>query len=418
MSLVRKALLDFGPLIRHPHFRYVFVGQTISTFGSMLTLVALPYQIWELTHSTFWVGAVSLVRLAALILFGFWGGVIADRVDRQRLIIFSELALAVVSCGLLLNSWSSHPSVSLIFVLAFLLSAIDGFHRPGLDSLIPRLVPKQDLVAVSALGSVRWGIAAVGGPALGGVLIAHFGPIATYGIDAMTFVICILYVARLKLTPEQKRAAERENLDQSIWSALTEGLRYAKSRQELLGTYVVDIVANVFAMPVAVFPALAERWVHGGLDAPTINGYLYSAIPLGSLIVSLFSGWTSRVKSHGRAIVIAAALWGVSIWAMAFAPSLPWALALLALSGAFDMVSAVFRNTIWNETIPSHLRGRLASVEMVSYMSGPLLGNARSGAAASWMGTGLAISSGGALCVVGVILCAILFPKFWRYQST
>ncbi|MFT3776297.1 MAG: MFS transporter [Minicystis sp.] len=193
--------------------------------------------------------------------------------------------------------------------------------------------------------------------------------------------------------------------------SVVEGLRYAWSRPELIGTYVVDIVAMTFAMPMALFPAIAQPW--GG---PKAAGWLYSAMSLGSLVVSVFSGWSARVRRHGAAVVLAAAAWGLAVIALGYAPSLVVAVACLAAAGAADMVSGLFRATIWNQTIPSHLRGRLASVEMLSYMTGPLLGNARAGWMATAVSNRFSIVVGGAICFVAVLLCIPLLPAFWRYR--
>lgn len=420
---LRASLIDFRPLRVHRNYRLLFMGQTISTFGSMLTLIAIPYQVWQLTRSTFWVGAVSVVRLLGLLTFGLWGGVIADRSNRRRLVILSEIGLAIVSVALTVNAMLGTPSVELIFILTLMMASVDGFHRPALESLTPQLVPRSDLLAVSSLGNIRWSLAAVTGPALGGVLIATVGARATYAIDVLTFVVSIFCVSRMRLSDAERAAVERaeqpasaSGAPQGRMAALKEGLVYAKNHEELLGTYIVDIVANLFAMPIALFPALAERWASQA-DAPRIVGWLYAAIPLGVLTMSLFSGWTSRISRQGRIIVLSATLWGLSITALAFTDSLQAALLLLFLAGAADAVSGMFRGTMWNQIIPTGLRGRLASVEMLSYMTGPLLGNARSGMMAKGFGIPFAIWSGGILCVLSVGLCVWVFPKFWNYQA-
>jgi len=198
----------------------------------------------------------------------------------------------------------------------------------------------------------------------------------------------------------------------SALGSIAEGVRYARGRQELIGTYVVDIVAMIFAMPIALFPLLAERW-----SGATAAGWLYSSMAIGSLAVTLFSGWSSRVERHGAAVIAAATLWGVAIVALGFAPNLPIAVACLAVAGGADMVSGMFRQTIWNQTIPSELRGRLSGLEMMSYMTGPLLGNARAGYLATRFDARLSIVSGGVLCVLGVVLCIPLLPAFFRYRS-
>jgi MFS family permease len=225
-------------------------------------------------------------------------------------------------------------------------------------------------------------------------------------IDVASFGVSLIALAAIRRMPARDRTS-RPGIQSII-----EGLRYAVSRPELIGTYVVDIVAMTFAMPMALFPSMAVAW--GGARAA---GWLYSAMPFGSLFTTIFSGWTSKVKRHGAAVVIAAAIWAIAIVLVGFSSSLPLAVVGLALAGAADSVSGVFRGTIWNETIPSDLRGRLAGVEMISYLSGPLLGNARAGWVASVSSNTTSVVSGGLTCFVGVLLCIPLLPAFWKYRA-
>jgi len=397
--------LDLSPLRRHRDFRLVFLGQLVSGFGSFLTYVALPVQIYDLTQSSWAVGMVGTVQLIPLAVTSLWGGAVADAIDRRRLLLWSEALLCACSLALLLNSTFAHPSVVLLFVVAGLMSAVNGFHRPALESLTQKLVSLEDLPAVSALSSLRNTGAAIAGPALAGVCIASFGLSYTFGVDAITFVGSLVAIWAIRAMPPA------ENAPPAGLSSIAQGLRYAASRPELIGTYLVDLVAMTFAMPMAVFPALAAHW--GGSGA---TGYLYSAMSVGGLAITLTSGWTRNVRRRGAAVVIAAGLWGASVIALGYASSLPAALACLALAGAADMVSGLFRMTIWNETIPSELRGRMAGIEQLSYMSGPLLGNARAGFMAERLGLFSSIRWGGLICVVCVAFCIPLLPAFWRYR--
>jgi MFS family permease len=305
-----------------------------------------------------------------------------------------------------INGLLPHASVVLIFVVSAAMSATNGFHRPALDAMTPRLVDREDLTAVSALNFFRFSISAIGGPALGGWCLHALGYPLTYTIDVLSFLISLLALAAIRKMPPSDRVG-RPGIQ-----TIAEGLRYATSRPELIGTYVVDIVAMTFAMPMALFPAMAANW--GGASAV---GWLYSAMSIGSLFTTIFSGWTSKVHRHGAAVVIAAAVWAVAIVFVGFSPTLPVAVLCLAVAGAADSVSGVFRGTIWNETIPSDLRGRLAGVEMISYLSGPLLGNARAGWVASISSNKVSVVSGGLICLVGVLLCIPLLPTFWRYRA-
>jgi len=398
-------LIDLGPLRRKRDFRLLFIGQFVSVFGSMITYVAVPYQIYALTHSSLLVGLLGTVQLVPLLLFGLWGGAYADAMDRRRLLIGAELLLTLASLGLSLNAFAPHPSVTLLFVLSGLISAINGFHRPALEAMTPRLVERQDLPAASALAAFRNSVGAIAGPALGGVAIAAFGLGPTYLLDVASFFVSLFALASMASMPPPDEAAKPG------MRSIVEGLVYARSRPELIGTYVIDIVAMTFAMPAALFPAMAQPW--GGAHAA---GWLYSAMSIGSLAANLVSGWSKKVQRQGAAVVVSAAAWGVAIVALGYAPNLPLAVVCLAAAGAADMMSGIFRMTIWNETIPTQLRGRLAGVEMISYMTGPLLGNARAGWMASLRTVRFSITGGGVVCVACVLACVPLLPAFWRYR--
>jgi MFS family permease len=398
-------ILDISPLIKNRDYRLLYIGQLVSFFGSMITYVAVPKQIWDLTHSSFTVGMLGAVQLVPLLFFALWGGAYADSMDRRKLLIISEIFMAVGSLVLAINTLLPRPQVWIIFVVAGAMSALNGFHRPALDALTPKLVDRDDLKVVSALGSLRYSLGAIGGPALGGILIAQLGLVSTYGIDFLTYLVSLLALAAIRKMPAP------EGRKPGV-GAIVEGLRYAVSRPELIGTYVVDIVAMLFAYPLALFPSMADQW--GGAGA---LGPLYSAMPVGFLVSTIISGWVKKVDRHGVAVIVGASVWGVAIILLGlFAHNYFWTLFCLALAGAGDNVSAIFRGTIWNETIPGDLRGRLAGVEMISYLSGPLLGNVRAGWIASISSNQLSIVSGGVVCLVGILVCIPLLPKFWHYR--
>ena len=398
--------LNLAPLRKHRDYRLLYTGQLVSMFGSMITYVAVPYQVFELTHSSFVVGMLGASQLIPLLLFALWGGAYADAMDRRKLLVVSEIVMTAGSLALAINGMLAHSSVVLIFAVSAIMSACNGFHRPALDAMTPRLVDREDLTAVSALNFFRFSISAIGGPALGGVCMAALGYPVTYMIDVLSFLISLISLAAIRRMPPSDRAS-RPGIQ-----SIVEGLKYALGRPELIGTYVVDMVAMTFAMPIALFPSMAAAW--GGAKAA---GWLYSAMSFGSLFTTIFSGWTSKVNRHGAAVVIAAAIWALAIVFVGFSSSLPLAVVCLAMAGAADSVSGVFRGTIWNETIPSDLRGRLAGVEMISYLSGPLLGNARAGWVASISSNTTSIVSGGVICFVGVLLCIPFLPAFWNYHA-
>lgn len=401
-------LLDISPLRHNLAFRRLFASQFISGLGTMVSYVAVPWQLYELTHSNAQVGLLGLVQLGPVLVCGLLGGAVADRMDRQRLLIGSEALMALCLLGLLLNAASAAPSVLAIYALVAVLQGASGFHRPALEALTQKLARPEEFSAVAALSSVRGTVGMVAGPALAGLLLARWGVIGAYLFDLVTFIAALWFIARIPRaaigTPPP--IAERPRL----WAELAEGLRFARTRPELMGTYIVDIVAMAFAFPVALFPAMAAA------DGRTESvGWLLSAMSVGALAIGLFSGWTHRVTRHGRAVVIAAAVWALGIIALGAAPSLPWALACLALAGAADMVSGVFRATIWNQTIPNDLRGRLAGIEMISYLTGPLIGNVRAGFMADAWGVNAAVWVGGVVCLLGVALTGLVLPRFWRY---
>jgi MFS family permease len=399
-------ILDISPLLRNRDYRLLYTGQLVSAFGSMITYVAVPDQIWELTHSSFAVGMLGAVQLVPLLLFALWGGAYADSMDRRKLLVISEVFLALGSLTLAINALLPRPSVILIFGVSAAMSALNGFHRPALDALTPRLVDRDDLRAVAALSSLRYSLSAIAGPALGGFLIGRLGMSSTYWIDFLTFLISIAALAAIRKMPPPE--GQKPGL-----SSILEGLRYARNRPELIGTYVVDMVAMTFAMPMALFPSMAEKW--GGAKS---LGWLYSAMAMGFLASTLISGWSRKVDRHGVAVIAGATVWGIAIVALGFAEGFFAALLCLALAGAGDNVSAIFRGTIWNETIPGDLRGRLAGVEMISYLSGPLIGNVRAGWVASLSSNRVSIVSGGLICIAGILLCVPLLPAFWRYRRS
>jgi MFS family permease len=403
-------LIDIGPLRTNTAFRRLFASQFISGLGTMVSYVAVPWQIYELTHSNAQVGLLALAQLVPMLVCGLLGGAVADRMDRKRLLIGSEALMALCLVGLLVNSLSATPSLVTIYLLVVVLQAASGFHRPALEALTQKLARPEEMAAVAALSSVRGTVGMVGGPALAGLLLAQWGAVGAYLFDTVTFLVALFFIARIprESIGESPKPEERPHL----LADLAEGLRFAKGRPELMGTYIVDIVAMAFAFPVALFPAMAAA--NGHTESV---GWLLSAMSVGALAIGLFSGWTHKVRRHGRAVVLAAAVWAVGIVALGFAPSLWLALACLAVAGAADMVSGVFRATIWNETIPNALRGRLAGIEMISYLTGPLIGNARAGFMADAWGVSFAIWMGGVLCLVGVIATGFLLPQFWRYRS-
>ena len=397
--------LDFTPLRDSREFRLLYLGQSITFFGSMMTFVALPWQVFQLTKSTFVVGMLGVVEFVAVLFMGFVGGAIADYFDRRLMVRLTEAALAIGSIVLIINALLPRPQVWLLFACASLFAALTALQRPSLEALIPRIVKAEQMPAVAALKAFLGSVAMVGGPALGGLLVVTFGPALAFSVDLLTFIVSLIALTLMQAVPPPPDA------DRPGIKSVIEGLRYARSRQELLGTYLVDMNAMFFGIPMALFPAIAERF--GGASV----GLLYAAPAGGALVMSLMLGWTKRVHRHGLAVGIAAACWGFAIIGFGFAGRLWLALLCLGIAGASDMISGVFRMIIWNQTIPDHLRGRLAGIELISYHTGPMLGNAESGLVASLFGIRTSVVSGGILCVIGTGVLLLTLPAFRTYDG-
>ncbi|MFF5070345.1 MFS transporter [Micromonospora olivasterospora] len=407
MRLLRRLALDVTPLRTSRDFRLVFSAAGVSGFGSFITYVTVPYQVYELTRDPLLVGLLGVCELVPLLVMAFVGGALADYLDRRLLVLGGEIGFTLLCAALLVNSLGSSPQLWLLYLVAALTAALDGLQRPALEGLTPRVVAPDEIPAASALNSLRMQVAQLGGPAVAGLLIASVDLAWVYAIDLATFAFSLACLALVRAVPPPP-AADRP----SLRSVLT-GLRYARSRPELLGTYLVDINAMFFGMPQALYPFMAAR-----LGGPAVLGLLYAAPAVGSLVATLGSGWTSRVHRHGLMVVLAAGAWGLAIVGFGLVGSLWLALFFLALAGAADMVSGLFRMIIWNQTIPDHLRGRLAGIEMLSYSTGPLLGQLRSGLVARTpLGVGGSIVSGGVLCVLGTAALAAALPSFLRYDG-
>jgi MFS family permease len=401
-------LLDISPLRKYKNYRYLFIGQLISIFGSMIAYVALPFQIYQLTHSTLAVGMIGLIELVPLLCTSFIGGMLADGMNRKRIIIVSEALILIMIAVLAINASLAFPKTWIIYAVAGIISALHGLHRPALDAFGLNLVDKADIHAYGTLNGFKSVIGTIAGPAIGGLCIATFGLVTTYLIDMATFLISILALWRIQHTQTTKL---HEN--PISFQRIKEGWRYALARQELFGTYIIDFAAMVFSMPNALFPAMAE-----GFGKPKLIGFFYAAPAVGALVVSLLSAWTKKIYRHGWAVIIAASCWGLAITGFGFVSNVWLAMGMLALAGGADAISGIFRAVIWNQNIPDHLRGRLAGIEMISYTSGPLLGNTQAGILATAIGTNNAIMLGGVLCLGAIGICARYLPKFRAYDAS
>ncbi|WP_329133699.1 MFS transporter [Streptomyces sp. NBC_00670] len=403
----RRALLpDLTPWRASADFRRMWLAGLVTNFGSFLTLVALPVQLKELTGSAAAVGAIGAVELVPLLVCGLYGGALADALDKRRLILGTEAGLGLLSAVLLVNAVLPRPLVWPLYAVAALSSALAAVQRPALDALLPRVVAHEHLTAAISLNSLRWTVGGVAGPAVAGIVVAYAGLGWAYAADALTFAVSVALGWRLAAAPAAREAA-RPSL-----RAIAEGARYAWGRKELLGTYAVDLAAMFFAMPLAVLPFLADE-----LDAAWSLGLMYASLPAGSLLVSLTSGWTSRVHRHGLMVVLAAAGWGLAVVAAGAVREVWLVLLFLTVAGGCDMVSGIFRGAIWNQTIPDALRGRLAGIELLSYSAGPQLGQVRAGGTAALLGIRTSIWTGGAACAAAVGALAVFLPALMHYDA-
>lgn len=401
----RALLPDLAPWRASADFRRIWLSGLISNFGSFLTFVALPVQMKDLTGSAAAVGAIGAVELVPLIVFGLYGGALADALDKRKLIVWTEAGQGLLSAVLLVNALWPEPAVWPLYTVAALTSALGAVQRPALDALWPRIVAHDQLPAAAALNSFRWTVGGVAGPAVAGVVVACAGLGSAYAADVLTFVVSVALAARIAASPAAHEAAKPS------LKAIAEGARYAWSRKELLGTYVVDIAAMFLAMPLAVLPFLADE-----LDAEWSLGLMYATLPAGALLVSLTSGWASRVHRHGLMVVAAAMGWGLAVAVAGVCGNVWLVLLFLTLGGAFDMVSGVFRAAMWNQTIPDELRGRLAGIELLSYSVGPQLGQVRAGGFAALAGVRASVWSGGLACAGAVGLLALCLPGLMAYD--
>ena len=404
--LLTMAAMDLGPLRRHRDFRLLFIGQGVSFLGSIITYVAFPFQAYEISHSSLVVGLLGAVELVPLLGSALVGGAIADAIDRRRMMQITELAFASASAALLVNALLPEPRLWVIFVLAAVMAMLDGLQRPSLEALTPRLVERDEMAAAGALSSFRMTIGMVAGPAIAGVLIATVGLAATYGVDVATFIVSLIALRMMRAVPPPAEA------EPPSWGRIVEGAATpARAPSSSARTPSTSSRCS------SGCPRRSSPRVASDLGGAGALGLLFAAPALGSLIATATSGWTGHVHRHGAAVCIAAIGWGAGIILFGLAPNLPLALAGLVLAGGADMISGVFRSTIWNQTIPDELRGRLAGIEQVSYSTGPLLGNVEAGGVASLTSVPFSIVSGGVMCVAGVAVCIVLLPTFWRYDS-
>jgi MFS family permease len=404
---VRGLLVDVSPLRLDREYRLLWSGQAISAVGNHMTRLALPYQVYVLTGSTLAIGALALVQLIPIVVVVLAAGAIADAFDRRRVLIATNVGMVLSSAFLLVLALQSAPALPMIYLAAFLLQSFSSIDQPTRLSAIPRLVPRSRLQAALALNTLFSQGASVAGPALAGVLLATVGPAGVYAADVASFIPAFAAVVALRPIPPLAGAI-RPGI-----AAVREGFAVAARRRVILSTFVIDLDAMIFGMPTALFPVLALDVFKVG---PAGVGFLGAAPAVGALVAATFSGWMGRIREMGRATYVVVAIWGVAITLFGLATfSFPLALLFLAVAGAADILSTVFRNTIVQHEAPDEVRGRISSMHVMVVRMGPRLGDMEAAAVASAIGAQGAVVSGGILCLLGLGLVARAFPELARY---
>ena len=404
---ITAAFIDISPLREYPAYRALWLGQVVSLMGSNMRLVAVSWQVFEITNSTVAVGFVGLAEVIPLIAFSILGGAVVDTADRKRLIIGAEIGLMATSLALAAIAFSPDPSVLLIYAVTAMASAFNAIDRPARSALVPHLVPAGKISAAMALRHVLFQTTTIIGPAVGGILIASFDVGWVYVIDAVTFTAA-LYALRW-IPPVPRVPMEGMSRIQTI----AEGLRFATRTPLLMSIFIIDLVAMIFGMPRAVFPALSERVFELG---PQGVGLLYAAPAVGALVGALTTGWVSSIRRQGLAVLVSVAAWGAAITIAGLVTySIGLTIFFLALAGAADVFSAVFRGTILLERTPDHLRGRINSLNIMVVTGGPRLGDVEAGLAAGLLGVVPSVVAGGLACLVGTAVVAVGYPSLRGY---
>ncbi|HET9692389.1 MAG TPA: MFS transporter [Acidimicrobiales bacterium] len=398
----RRVLLDVGPLRRSRDLRLLVAGQFVSIIGTQLTAVAVPFEVYRITHSSLQVGLVSLVQLVPLLIGSLVGGSVVDAVDRRRLLLVVETLMACSSAGLALDA-DLGLALWPLYVLPALTAGLSGFDSPARGAIVPNLVARSEFPAANAMVQAMFQVGSIVGPAVGGLLLAGAGVKVVFWLDAASFLVCVSAVSFMG--PQRPHGGGQRAGIRSI----ADGMRFVRGRQAIQGAYLIDVDAMVFGMPRALFPALGTTVFGGG--ASTV-GLLYAAPGVGAAIGAVTTGWAGSVRRQGRAVIVAVVAWGAAIAAFGVVRWLPAALVLLAVAGWADVISAVFRNTIIQLATPDNLRGRLAALQIAVVTGGPRLGDAEAGAVATGFGAEASVVSGGVLCIVGALALARALPGF------
>ncbi len=402
-----KILVDVTPLRDSRDFRLLFGGQLISMLGTQLTVVAIPFQVYKMTHSSLQVGAISLAQLIPFIFGAILAGPLGDSHDRRRMMLWTAAAMALTSGTLAFNASVGHPSLLALYLVSSTAAALAGFSNTARMASTPGLVERRHISAAAAMMQITFQLGTVVGPALSGLLLGLGLPLV-FGIDAGTFVVAAFATFLMQPIPPTG--------DQSLspWESAKEGMRYLRSRKALQGVYLIDINAMVFGMPRALFPAMAGSVFGGG----TITlGFLYAAPGVGALIGAVTTGWITSIKRQGRAVIVAVLAWGGAIAVFGLVHVLWVALIMLAVAGWADVISAVLRNTILQSTTPEHFRSRMSSIQMAVVQGGPRLGDMEAGGVATVTSLEFSVVSGGLACIAGALFLGFFLRDFRNHVA-
>ncbi|WP_028934338.1 MFS transporter [Pseudonocardia spinosispora] len=413
-SRARDALADTTPL-RTLEFRRLWLAGVVTTIGAQMTVVAVPLQIYNLTGTSAYVGLTGLFGLVPLIVFGLWGGAIADAMDRRTLLLITGAGISVTSFALWALAVTGVGSVWVLLILFAVQQGMLAVNQPTRSAVLPRLLPAPQLPAANALNMTVFQFGAIVGPVLAGALIPFIGLSTLYLIDSIALLASLWatwLLPKLPPTPGEDGLRRTAGLRDVI-----AGFKYVATQKILLVSFLVDIVAMAFGMPRAVFPEMAERTFHDPPGGGIALGLLYASIGIGAVAGGLFSGWLHRVRRQGVAVTIAICVWGIGVAAFGMLHALWLAVLCLAVGGAADLVSAVFRSTMLQVVATDEMRGRMQGVFMVVVAGGPRLADIWHGYAADAVGPGPASAAGGVAVVVGTIIVVALLPAFWRYRA-
>jgi len=403
-----RILVDTTPLRESRDFRLLFTGQLISMLGTQLTVVAIPYQVYSMTHSSLQVGAISLAQLFPFLAGALSAGPIGDTVDRRSIMVWTAAGMMLTSAAMAVNAALAHPSLAALYVVSSLAAGLMGFSNTARMASVPGMVERRHLAAAAAMMQIVFQVGVIVGPALSGLLLGIGLPLV-YALDGVSFVVATVTSALLRPIPPTEDAGRL-----SPWQSTKEGVRYLRTRQALQGVYLIDINAMVFGMPRALFPAMAGAVFGGGTVA---LGFLYAAPGVGALIGAVTTGWVANLRRQGWAVIVAVSVWGAAIALFGLVDTLWVGLVLLAVAGWADVISAVLRNTMLQTSVPERLRSRMSSIQMAVVQGGPRLGDLESGAVATLTSVEFSVISGGLACIAGAAVIGALLPLFRHHVA-